>query len=293
MIHYQKGKYKGQRNRGGIIMKKLPNVDKLKEVLDIAERTLNEIKYEESRTARNKKKRITKAVEKAYGCLNQNDYTEKEVEKCTNDIWASMMDNDRLVALLIFFFSFILAGISIFVVYRAYTFINGKVPSKDVQDFPHDDISNLIDVKFNDSNVIKLSNMIAISDEVGLESNAYKFTIKNDSKKITNANYAVNYSINLIPTNDSLANLIDKNYIKYKYVYTNSWTGKTYESKIGTLQELSVENDGTLNLMTGTQLKDTFSEFQVVFWLSSDAPSNQQDAEYTLTFKVEASIVRL
>lgn len=273
-------------------MNKLPTVDKLKEAINIAEKTLEDIQEERIGNKKHKKKRIEASIDKAYGILNNHNYTEKEIEKCTNDIWVSMMDDDHFIALLIFFFGFVLAGISILVVYRAYTFINNKVPTESVEDFPQGDISNLVDVEYKES-IIRLTNMIATTDEMGLDNLPHEFTIENNSKKITDANYAVNYSVNIMPMNNSTVSLIDKKYIKYKYIYTNSWSGKTYESKIGTLEELPIDKNGNLILMTGTQLKNASSKFKVIFWLSSDAPTDQQNAEYTFRFKIEASIVQL
>ncbi len=274
-------------------MEKISSIQKLKEALSIADKTLDDLKEESTKKSKKKKDRITKATEKAYELLNCNKYTEKEIEKCTNDIWASMMDDVHHTALLIFFSVFLLAGMCVFTVYQAYTFINDKRPVEDYTEFPTGDISDLLNIEFINTDVINLRGQTGVDDEKGLENTPIEFTIKNDSQKIIGENYAVNYKVNLILANINTKKTIDKKYIKYKYVYTNTWTGRTYESRIGTLEELKINEDGSLTLMTGTQLKDTQTNFKIVFWISDETKENLIDNDFMLKFRISASLTKI
>lgn len=277
-------------------MKDRPNLEKLKEVLAIAERTLEEIKDENTHKAKKRRKKITKAVEKAYEMLNKKEYTEKEIKKRTDDVWISLMDDDHFIALLIFFFGFVLAGAAIFAIFQAYAFIQNNwidEPKKDTeQNWPQDEISELVSVEYKENNIVNLYDQMTVSDEVGVQNTPQEFTIRNDSKKVPSLNYTVNYSVDLVPMNDPKGKILDKKYIKYKYIYTNSWTGKSYESKIRTLDSSNVNPDGSITIATGTQLKDNETKFKVIFWLSSEAQDDQQGATYTMAFKVNASIMK-
>lgn len=277
-------------------MKDRPNLEKLKEVLAIAERTLEEIKDENTHKAKKRRKKITKAVEKAYEMLNKKEYTEKEIKKRTDDVWISLMDDDHFIALLIFFFGFVLAGAAIFAIFQAYAFIQNNwidEPKKDTeQNWPQDEISELVSVEYKENNIVNLYDQMTVSDEVGVQNTPQEFTIRNDSKKVPSLNYTVNYSVDLVPMNDPKGKILDKKYIKYKYTYTNSWTGKSYESKIRTLDSSNVNPDGSITIATGTQLKDNETKFKVIFWLSSEAQDDQQGATYTMAFKVNASIMK-
>lgn len=265
-------------------MKDRPNLEKLKEVLAIAERTLEEIKDENTHKAKKRRKKITKAVEKAYEMLNKKEYTEKEIKKRTDDVWISLMDDDHFIALLIFFFGFVLAGAAIFAIFQAYAFIQNNwidEPKKDTeQNWPQDEISELVSVEYKENNIVNLYDQMTVSDEVGVQNTPQEFTIKNDSKKVPSLNYTVNYSVDLVPMNDPKGKILDKKYIKYKYIYTNSWTGKSYESKIRTLDSSNVNSDGSITIATGTQLKDNETKFKVIFWLSSEAQDDQQSNIY-------------
>lgn len=274
-------------------MEKLPSTEKLKEVLAIAERTLEELKDDDSNKAKRKIKRINKALEKAYETLNKTSYTKSELDKRTDEVWISLMDDDNYFALLIFFFGFSLAGVVIFAVFQAYSFIQDNWdsdPSDNRYTITENNLSELISVNYKEKNIISLYDQMTVSDEKGLQNPPQEFTISNDSTKVKGLNYIVNYSVEIIPMNDPNAKILNKRYIKYKYTYKNSWNGKTYESKVGTLDELPVNADGSITMTTGSQMKDSKTDFKVVFWLSAEAGDEEQGRTYTMAFKVNAAI---
>lgn len=275
-------------------MEKVPNIDieKLKEAIETAEKVLEEIKDDDSRKKEKKRKRINKALEKAYELLNRDSYTQKEVDKRTDDIWIALMDDDHFLALIVFFFGFVLSGTILYAVFQAYSFIQTNWDPDTKQEEFTQDLAEQVKVNYVETSVVSLYDQMSVSDQKGLQNPPQEFTIENDSTTLGNINYRVNYSVNIVPLNDPNAKLIDKKYIKYKYFYKDSKDGKTYESKVGTLDELKVNDDGSILLTTGIQDRDTKTDFKVIFWISSHATNKEQGASYTMQFKVNAAIAR-
>jgi len=273
-------------------MKKKIDLRKLTDVIEVAEKFLEENKDQDNSKINRKKKRVTEALEKAYELLNRNEYTQKEVDKKTDDIWEALIDNNNVLLFLIFFFGLALSGVVIFTVFHAYSFIQINWDPEIITPNVNQEISNLVKVNYIEENIISLYDQMTVSDQVGLRNKPQEFTIKNDSSEVGSLNYLVHYSVNIVPMNDPNAKLINKKYIKYKYIYKDSKRGKYYESKIGTLDELSVNPDGSLLLTKSTQARDTYTDFKVYFWISSLAKNDQQGATYTMAFKVNAAVAK-
>ncbi len=268
-------------------MKEFPNIDKLKEALAIAENTLE--KEEDSRRAKKKRKRISKAVERAYETLITKEYTAKDIDKRTEEIWVSMMDDDHRIALLIFFFGFVLAGVSIFTIFQAYNFFKITRPDETPQ-YTETELRELVSVEYVNSAIVQLQDVKGVPDEIGLDNEPLKFMIKNNSGHLSKLEYLVNYSVKLMPIDFSATHSLEKRHIKYKYIYTNSWDGRTYESRIGTLEELETDADGSMTMMTGAQIKDANSDFKIVFWLSTEAPESADEQTLSIEVKVEHDV---
>ena len=266
------------------------NLSLLKEALYVAEETLKSIEDDENVRAKNKRKRITKAVEKAYLTLNMNEYTDKELAKRTDQIWESLLDENRPLAFLIFIFGIILSGTFVFTAYQTYSFIRFNLdPTKNNQEFT-EELSSLVKVDYKEQSTVSLYDQMSVKDSTGLQNPPQEFSIKNDSSEVPDLNYIVNYYVYLAPLNDPKTKLIGKEYIKYKYSYKDSKTGKLYESNIGTLADLPEKEDGTLLLAKGTQNKDSRTDFKVIFWIGVNIPNEQQGSSYTFKFKVDADV---
>lgn len=273
-------------------MENLPNIDELRKALDAAEKFLEDNKDDNSNKIKRKRKKVNNAVEKAYLMLNKKEYTRKDVDKNTDDIWIALMDDDNYLALIIFFFGFMLSGALIFTVFQAYSFfqenLNPEIKEPDLTQ----EISDLIDVQYTENNIVNMYDMYTVSDEEGLKTTPEEFTISNDSSKVPSLQYSVNYQVNLVPMNSANAKLINLKYIKYRYTYKDSNTGKTHISKIGVLSDLNVNPDGSLQLVKASQSRDSKTDFKVNFWISSIAPNSEQSSTYTFAFKVNASIAK-
>jgi hypothetical protein len=267
----------------------MPKLEGLHKAIETAEKTLEDIKDNKDRKSKRKRKRVNEALDKAYSMLNRKDYTQKEVDDRTDDIWKALMEDEHNLILVIFFFGFLLSGALIFTVFQTYSFIQSNW-DPDRTDTLTEDISSLVDVEYTESNIVSLYDQMSVSDAVGLQNPSEDFTISNDSSEVGSLSYIVHYSVNLVPMNDDSAKLIDTKYIKYKYTYKDSKTGKYYESKIGTLDELTTNSDGSLLLTKGTQMKDSQTDFKVIFWISSLATNKEQGSTYTFAFKVNAAI---
>lgn len=270
---------------------KVPNIDKLNEAIETAENVLEEIKDQDNSRAKRKRKRINKALETAYATLNKKEYTQKEIDKKTDEVWRSLMDDDYLV-IIVFLFGFLLSGAIIYTVFQAYSFIHSNWDPERNDPEITEELSELVKVDYIENNIVSLYDQVTVSDKVGLNNAPQEFTISNDSSEVGALNYMVHYSVNIVPMNDPNVKLIDKRYIKYKYTYVDSSTGKSYESPIGTLDDLVENADGSLLLTNGTQLKDSKTDFKVTFWISSLATNDQQGATYTFAFKVNAAIAK-
>ncbi|MCI8498225.1 MAG: hypothetical protein HFG33_02360 [Bacilli bacterium] len=267
-------------------------IDKLKEAIETAERFLEETEDEESGKTKRKRKRVNKALEKAYDTLNKKTYVQSEIDKRTDEVWKSLMDEENYLAIIIFIFGFVLSGTIIFTVFQAYSFIqtNWDPERKDVE--LTKELNDLISVDYTEKNIISLYDQMTVPDKVGLKNPPQEFTISNDSSKVGSLNYLVHYSVNLVLMNDPNAKLIDKRFIKYKYSYKDSNTGKTFESNVETLADLEENPDGSLLLTKGVQLKDAKTDFKVTFWISSLAQNDQQGRTFTFAFNVNAAVAK-
>lgn len=264
----------------------------LKEAIKVAEETLKDIENDDTIKAKNKRKKINKALEKAYATINVEDFTEKTIAKRTDEVWESLLDENRPLAFLIFIFGIILSGTFVFTAYQTYSFIKFNLdPTKNNIDF-NEELSSLVKVDYKEQSIVSLYDQMSVKDSTGLQNPPEEFTIKNDSSEVPDLNYLVNYYVYLAPLNNKDDKLIDKEYIKYKYTYKDSSTGKYYESNIGTLADLPVEEDGTMLLTKGTQNKDSKTDFKVIFWIGVNIPNEQQGSSYTFKFKVDADVAQ-
>lgn len=264
----------------------------LKEAIKVAEETLKDIENDETIKAKNKRKKISRALEKAYATINVGDFTEKTIAKRTDEVWESLLDENRPLAFLIFIFGIILSGTFVFTAYQTYSFIKFNLdPTKNNIDF-NEEISSLVKVDYKEQSIVSLYDQMSVKDSTGLQNPPEEFTIKNDSSEVPDLNYLVNYYVYLAPLNNKDDKIIDKEYIKYKYSYKDSKTGKYYESNIGTLADLSVQEDGTMLLTKGTQSKDSKTDFKVIFWIGVNIPNEQQGSSYTFKFKVDADVAQ-
>lgn len=274
------------------MMEKLPSIDKLKEAIDVAEKYLDDIEEEDTYKIRRKRKRVTKALESAYEILNNKEYTEKEIDKKTDDIWASLIDDDPIMFIFIFILGIFLSAAVIFVVFQAYSFIEHNLDPEIKDPDITEEVSSLVKVNYIEENVVSLYNQMSVADNVGLQNPPQEFTISNSSEDVKALNYLVHYSVNIVPMNDPKAKLLNEKHIKYKYTYKDSHTGKFYESAVGTLADLKTNPDGSLLLTKGTQAKDSKTDFKVIFWVSSHALNSEQGSTYTFAFKVNAAIAK-
>lgn len=272
---------------------KKENIDikKLKEALHIAEANLKETENKNSMRAKYKSKKINKALEKAYATLNLGDYTQKEIDKRTDKVWESLLEENTVIAVLIFFFGIALSGTLVFATYQAYSFFQSTLDAKHhLSKELEDKINSLVKVNYMEQNTVSLYDDVKLKDSDGLTTSPKELSITNSSKEVPGFNYHVNYYISLIPMNDPEANTIDKEHIKYSYSYKDTKTGKYFESEIGTLNDLKIQKDGSLLLTTGTQKLDSKTDFKIKFWVSINAPSETENKTYTFQFKVDSDV---
>lgn len=99
-----------------------PNIDTtdLRKIIVEAEEELEKLKEDDRR--RFKQRRITKALERAYNLLNKKEYTQKEVDKRTRDVWRSLQDG-LIPPFLFFLFDILFVCAFVFAVYEAYSFM--------------------------------------------------------------------------------------------------------------------------------------------------------------------------
>lgn len=268
-----------------IHLNKLPNLDKLNEAIDVAEKVL-----EKEKNSKSKIKRINKALEKAYALLNRDSYTQKEVNNCTSDIWYALRDKNDTMIILLFLFSFLLSSALFFTAFEISTFMRENWdPNKNIPVL-NEETSKLITVNYKETNIVNLENLMTVSDDEGLKNTPQTFEISNDSSKVGGIDYKVNYSVNIVELNDKIERVLDKKYIKYQLTYIED--GKEVVSPIGTFADLKKNPDGSYLLMDGTQKKDSITSFKVVIWLSATAPNEVQNTAYMFAFKVSAVIAK-
>lgn len=266
------------------------NIELLKEALNVAEETLLDIENDKSNHAEHRRKKITRAVEKAYATLNIGDYSQKKIDKRTDEVWQSLLEDNQPLAVLVMIFGIILAGTFVFTAYQTYSFIKFNLDNTRNVGELTEEVSSLVKVNYKEQSIVSLYDQMSVKDSTGLKNPPEEFSIENDSSEIPGVNYAVNYYVYLVPLNDPKAKLIGEEYIKYKYTYKDSKTGKYYESNIGTLKDLPLKEDGTYLLTKGTQVRDSVTDFKVIFWIGVNIPNEQQGSSYTFKFKVDADI---
>ncbi len=272
--------------------KKVSDIKKLQEAIDTAEKVLIDMEEDDDSKAKRKKKRINKALGHAFITLEKEEYSQKELDRRTDEVWKSLLDDDHYLALVLFFFGFALSGTIIFTVFQAYSFIQTNWDPGREQDILNESKSDLIKIDYVENQIVSLYDQMSVPDKVGLNNKPQKFSLENDSEKVGNIDYIVHYSVKLVPMNEPDVRLIDKKFIKYKYSYKDSESGKTFESNIGTLADLKESQDGTLLLTNGVQKKDSKTDFEVIFWISSLAGNDQQGLTYSFAFDVNAAIAR-
>lgn len=267
------------------------DVKKLNEAIEVAEQALKNIEDSDTFRAKRKRRRINNALEGAYETLNKGEYGQKEIDKRTDDIWDALVDSSPFMMLFIFFCGFLLSGAVVFTLYQAYSFIEKCTDSEFNKNNPSltPELSSLVEVEYLEEKIVQLKDQMSVSDAKGLLNPPQEFIIKNNSGKVGELQYLVKYEVKLVPLNDPSAKLISPEYIKYRYTYKDSKTGKYYESPIKTLEETKNES-GSYIIDTGTQGRDGETKYNVVFWISSLAPDAEMGSTYTFQFKVDAAI---
>ncbi len=268
------------------------DVKKLNEAIAVAEKALDNLEDVETFRAKRKRKRITNALEGAYETLNKSEYGQKEIDKRTDDIWDALVDSSPFMMLFIFFCGFLLSGAIAFTLYQAYSFIEKCTDSEFNKNNPDltPELSSLVEVEYLEDRVVNLRNQMSVDDAKGLLNPPQEFTIKNNSGKVGDLQYLVKYEVKLVPLNDPSAKIINPEYIKYRYTYKDSKTGKLYESPIKTLKETKCDENGIYTIDTGMQGRDGETKYNVIFWISSLAPDQEMSSTYTFQFKVDAAI---
>ncbi len=266
-------------------------VKKLNDAIEVGETALNDLSEDDGLKVRIKRKRITKALEKAYQTLNKNEYKQRELYKRTDDIWDALVEDSPFVMLWIFFFGFLLSGVLVFTVYQAYSFIEQCTDSEFNKNNPDltPELSSLVDVVYTEK-VINLYDQMSIDDAEGLLNTPQEFTIKNNPDEVGSLQYLVNYEVKIVPLNDPSAKLISPKYIKYKYTYTDTLSGTYYESPIKTLEETEQNSDGSYILDARSQGRGSSTTYSIIFWISSLAPDEEMGSTYTFQFKVDAAV---
>lgn len=274
-------------------MNEAVDISKLKEAIQAGEDEIARLEENNLPTGQNKHKRVTKALEKAYALLNKNNYLQKDVNKCEDIIWKALEDNNAYFVIWFFIFGFLLSGVTVFSVYEAYSFVqsnwdsnNNFTPTID------EETSQLITVNYIETNIMNLENLRAVSDEVGMQSTPLEFEITNDSTKVGDLNYLVNYTVNIVELNGGLDKVVDKKYIKYQFT-TIDTDSKEVESSIGTLADLKQNTDGSYQLTSNSQAKDGFTGYKVRVWINAVAGNDQQGRSYIFAFKVNAAIAKI
>ena len=154
-----------------------------------------------------------------------------------------------------------------------------------------DDLSNLVTVNYVETNIVNLTNLIPVSDEVGLKNKAQEFNITNDSSKLTpGIEYDIRYIVNIVELNQNIAKVINNKYIRYRLTYDNYYGEKVVVD--GNIGDLKKNADGSFEFISGSQKKDATSNFNVIFWIDSSAGNDQQGASYLMAFKTTAVIDR-
>ncbi len=119
-------------------------------------------------------------------------------------------------------------------------------------------------IDFADSNIISMTNAAPMTDEDGLKTTPYTFTITNTGD--IKAYYTVS-------NEEELANTLDTSYLRMKLIGDDG-----YDSGIKTVKNLGTE---TYRLINETELAvGKTVTYKLYMWISSDAGNNIQDKVY-------------
>ena len=152
-----------------------------------------------------------------------------------------------------------------------------------------DDLSNLVTVNHKETNIVNLTNLIPVDDEIGLKNTPQEWNIYNDSSKLPDAiDYDVYYAVNIVELNKSTDTILNKKYIKYRLTYED-YNGNTKQIN-GNLGDLNKNPDGSYMLIAGSQRKNANSNFSMVLWIDSKAGNSEQGKSYLFAYKVVAAI---
>lgn len=259
-------------------------LSELKRMIKLADEMREKLKINNRR--RLKQLRISFALKRAYNLLNKGNYTQDDVDRKTRVVYRSMQDR---ILFWYYLMGFLLAGSVMFAAYETYSFISVNWDLE--HHFPGDDISNIVNVVYKESNIVSLYNLVTVPDSVGLKNPKQEFNISNDSSKIPpNINYVVHYHVSITELNDNIDRIIDKKYIRYQLTHYDAKTGEKVSEKIGKFIDLPRNLDGTFRLYAGTQERDHQTNFEMIIWIGEDAPNSQQGRAYNFAFKVTAVI---
>lgn len=119
-------------------------------------------------------------------------------------------------------------------------------------------------IDFADSNIISMTNAAPMTDEDGLKTTPYTFTITNTGD--IKAYYTVS-------NEEELANTLDTSYLRMKLIGDDG-----YDSGVKTVKDLGTE---TYRLINETELAvGKTVTYKLYMWISSDAGNNIQDKVY-------------
>lgn len=119
-------------------------------------------------------------------------------------------------------------------------------------------------IDFADSNIISMTNAAPMTDEDGLKTTPYTFTITNTGD--IKAYYTVS-------NEEELANTLDTSYLRIKLIGDDG-----YDSGVKTVKDLGTE---TYRLINETELAvGKTVTYKLYMWISSDAGNNIQDKVY-------------
>lgn len=267
----------------------------LKHVIDIAEKAIEQLEEKDDNKSKQKIKKINIALENGYRILNVDDTNQKEIDKATDLIWRAIEYDKTAGIFWIFLFGFLFSSAVVFTAYQTYSFIDSNWDKHHHHHkYPEltEDISKLITVNYKETNIVNLTNLMTVSDSIGLKNPPQEFQISNDGKRVNNMNYQVVYSVNITELNYGIENILNKQYLKYQLSYTDN-KGNTVTEPIGTFADLKENPDGTFLMTKGIQKKNATTDFKVVIWLSATAPNSEQNKAYTFSFKVNAAIANV
>lgn len=264
------------------------NLSELKKIISEAEKTLE--KYQENEVRKLKQMRIKRALKRAYAFLGTKGYTQDDVDKMYKVVWRSLQD---IPVVWLYLLGVLLAGSIMFASYETYSFFMFYW-DKIIIIPPGGNVDRAVRVKYAESNIVNLYNLISVDDEDGLEGPTQMFNISNDTTELPrHVNYEVYYNINLVELNNNYSRIINKRYIRYQLSYYDTLTNEKVYEPIGKFSDLPVNPDGTLRLFSGKQAKGHQTNFEVKIWIGPDAGNDQQNRAYSFAFNVTAVINQL